>query len=76
MSDTECVVTEEELDGPEGVYRAVRFVVSFCPSEPAIVWGLASVMCDYLRTAPADLRGPATDRVLELIRNDVRRSLQ
>lgn len=72
----EHVVSGEEMATPEGIYHAVRFVVQFCDCEPAIVTALASLMCDYLRTAPADVRGQVADHVCELIRHDVRASLQ
>jgi hypothetical protein len=72
----EFVASGADLATPQGVYDAVRFVVGFCDCPPAVVTGLTWILCDYLRDAPADMRGQATARVTEIISNDVRRSLQ
>ena len=71
-----CVLTEDEADDLEGIYRAIRFVTTPCPDGCKVVAALGMTMCDYLRAAPSDVRGPIADRVIELIRADVRRSLQ
>jgi hypothetical protein len=70
------ILSDEDLETPDAIYHAVRFVVDMCASDPAVVCALGSVLCDYLRRAPLDLRGQVADRVIELIRDDMRRSLQ
>lgn len=70
------ILSGEDLETPDAIYQAVRFVVDMCASDPAVVCALGSVLCDYLRRAPADMRGQVADHVIELIRNDMRCSLQ
>jgi hypothetical protein len=70
------LVRDEDMETPDGLYQAVHFVVNMCSSEPAVVSTLASVMCDYLRRAPPDMRGGVADHIIELIRDDMRRSFQ
>jgi hypothetical protein len=70
------IISDEDMQTPDAIYHAVHFVVDLCASDPAVVSALASVMCDYLRRAPLDMRGQVADHVIELIRDDMRRSLQ
>lgn len=70
------ILSAEDLETPDAIYHAVRFVVDMCTSDPAVVGALGSILCDYLRRAPLEIRGQVADRVIELIRDDMRRSLQ
>lgn len=71
----ELVADFAEMQTAEGVYDAVHFVAKFCACEPCVLTALAQVMVDYLRSAPAAVRGPITSWVTEQIHEGVRESL-
>jgi hypothetical protein len=72
---SEHVLTAEAAETVDGIYRAVRFVADACPCEPMALSALGVAVCDYLRRAPPDVRGQVADKIIEVIRQDVRRSL-
>lgn len=75
-TDEELVVSHEAMDTPQGVYETVRFVCGFCECHQSVIAGLTWSLCDYLREAPCEIRGQAAARVVEIISNSVRQSLQ
>jgi hypothetical protein len=72
----ECIVTGEELASGRGLHTAIHFVCNYCQDGPTVVAALASVISEYLRQCPVDLRGRVADHLCELLKDDVRRSLQ
>ena len=70
------VLREDDVDDPQAVYNALKFLVQFVPDGPVLAVALAGALADVLRTVPQDERGAATQMMLDRVSADVRASLQ